>query len=299
MTRKPVEIVRLAGESSKYKSELEWWNLFLRGFMAGIYIAIGGALCIVCSTDISARFGLGMAKLISGAVFPVGLIAIVLTGAELFTGDVMLLTMGAMQGKTNWRKVLYVLIIVYIGNFAGSLFWAYITVVGPFQTGTTAGSALNAFGYNAIKIAVEKTLSYKAAGLSGLWSALVKGIGCNMLVSVAILLVLSSRSMIGKFFGAWFPIMAFVSSGLEHCVANMFFIPTAMLCFFLHPGLDLLKIPEPLRTLLINDGGISTNGLFTWNLLPVTIGNVVGGIMIGAAYYVAFRKELKSPQNEL
>jgi len=94
----------LAGNTGKYKANLPVEQLLLRGFMAGAYIAVGAALCTVCSTQVSSYLGAGIGKLIAGAVFPVGLIAIVLTGMELFTGDAMLVPMAALQGKCTWGQ---------------------------------------------------------------------------------------------------------------------------------------------------------------------------------------------------
>jgi len=233
--------------------------------MAGLYIAVGGALATVCGTGIATP---GLKSLIAGAVFPVGLIAIVLTGMELFTGDAMLLPMSAMEKKTKWSRVFKVWFWVYIANFIGSIFWAYLMAVGPFSKGGTA--ELTAFGQNAIAIAEGKTLPYLAAGTVGLWSAFMKGIACNLLVNLAILLSFTSKDMIGKFFGIWFPIMAFVSSGFEHSVANMFFIPAGIFC----------------------GANVTWGQFFVWNLIPVTIGNIIGGmVFIGMVYFYSFKGE--------
>jgi len=271
MANKPVEIVQLAGDAGKYKGNLGIPNWLVRSFMAGLFIAVGGALCTVCSTGLEKTMGPGFRALITGAVFPVGLIAIVLTGMSLFTGDTMLIPMAVFQKKSTWSKVINAWIWVYIGNFVGSLFWAYLMSVGPFSKG--GGMELTVFGQNAIGIAEAKTLPYIAAGTTGYWSAFMKGIACNLLVNVAILLALSSKDMVGKFFGIWFPIMAFVSSGFEHSVANMYFIPVGIML-----------------------GANVTWGQFIqWNLIPVTIGNIVGGfIFIGAVYFYSFKKELST-----
>ncbi|MCX5798376.1 MAG: formate/nitrite transporter family protein [Proteobacteria bacterium] len=220
MANKPVEIVQLAGDAGKYKANLGATNFLVRSFMAGLFIAVGGALCTICSTGLETSMGPGFRALVTGAVFPVGLIAIVITGMSLFTGDTMLIPMAVFQGKSTWGKVLNAWFWVYIGNFIGSLFWAYLMAVGPFSKGA-----------------------------------------------------ISSKNMVGKFFGIWFPIMAFVSSGFEHSVANMYFIPAGIML-----------------------GAKVTWGQFIqWNLIPVTIGNIVGGFLfIGAVYYYSFKKELSS-----
>jgi formate transporter len=271
MANKPVEIVQLAGDAGKYKANLGAPNFLVRSFMAGLFIAVGGALCTICSTGVDKTLGPGFKSLVAGSVFPVGLIAIVLTGMSLFTGDTMLIPMAVFQKKSTWIKVLNAWFWVYIGNFIGSLFWAYLMAVGPFSKGGSA--ELTIFGQSAIAIAEAKTLPYMAAGAAGYWSAFMKGIGCNLLVNTAILLAISSKNMVGKFFGIWFPIMAFVSSGFEHCVANMYFIPVGMML----------------------GANVTLGQFFQWNLIPVTIGNIVGGfIFIGAVYFYSFKKELST-----
>ena len=271
MAHKPVEVVDMAGTAGKYKGDLGAANFIIRSFMAGLFIAVGGALCTVCGTGLDTAISPGFKSLIAGAVFPVGLIAIVLTGMSLFTGDTMLIPMAVFQKKSTWSKVWNAWFWVYIGNFIGSLFWAYLMVVGPFSKG--GGPDLTVFGQNAIAIAEAKTLPYIAAGTIGYWSAFMKGIACNLLVNVAILLALSSKAMVGKFFGIWFPIMAFVASGFEHCVANMYFIPAGIM---LGANVTWLQFIQ-------------------WNLIPVTIGNIVGGFLfIGAVYFYSFKKELST-----
>jgi len=279
----PVAIVAKAGDAGKYKVGLPAWNMILRGFMSGAYIAMGGALATVCSTGIMAtdaalRYGTasaGFSQLILGAVFPVGLIITVLTGAELFTGDAMLAPMAAFIHKISWAQVLTLWVLVYIGNFIGSVVWAYIMANGPFVSFDAAGAATaTAFGTRAIAIMGAKT-AY--VGTMGFYSAFLKGIGCNWLVNLAILLGICADDLVGKFFGIWFPIMAFVSSGLEHSIANMYFIPAG----------------------LLTAGLTNTATKVTWvnmwmsNLIPVTLGNIVGGLFfVGVIYWVAFRKEI-------
>ncbi len=284
----PVAIVAKCGDAGKYKVGLPAWNMVIRGFMSGAYIAMGGALATVCSTGIvytAAQItagavpggfaSAGMAQLVLGAVFPVGLIITVLTGAELFTGDAMLAPMAAFIHKISWAQVLTLWVFVYIGNLIGSIFWAYLMANGPFVTWDAAGAAtITAFGTRAIAIAGAK-VSY--VGMMGMWSAFLKGIGCNYLVNLAILLGICSDDMVGKFFGIWFPIMAFVSSGLEHSVANMYFIPAGIMTSM------LTGVPTTANWV----------NMWTANIIIVTLGNIVGALFfVGILYWVAFRKEI-------
>jgi len=283
----PVAIVAKAGDAGKYKVGLPAWNMVVRGFMSGAYIAMGGALATVCTTGIMAtdaamRYGTasaGFSQLILGAVFPVGLIITVLTGAELFTGDAMLAPMAAFIHKISWAQVLTLWVFVYIGNIIGSIFWAYLMANGPYVSFDAAGAAtVTAFGSRAIAIAGAK-VSY--VGMMGMWSAFLKGIGCNYLVNLAILLGICSDDMVGKFFGIWFPIMAFVSSGLEHSVANMYFIPAGIFT----QGF----ITDPTKI----NAGINWVTMWTNNVIIVTLGNIVGALFfVGILYWVAFRKEI-------
>ncbi|MDT8357924.1 MAG: formate/nitrite transporter family protein [Methanomicrobiaceae archaeon] len=281
----PVAIVAKAGDAGKYKVGLPAWNMLLRGFMAGAYIAIGGALATVCFTGVAAWAGAGMAKLILGAVFPVGLIIIVLTGAELFTGDAMLAPMAAFIHKISWASVINLWIWVYIGNLIGSIVYAYIMAYGPLTGWSAAGvGTVNAFGLSAVNIAVGK-VSYVSG--AAMWSAFLKAIGCNWLVNLAVLLGICADDLIGKFFGIWFPIMAFVATGFEHCVANMYFIPAGLMTA---PYLSADQIAAIGADRLASLTWVT---MWTNNIIVVTIGNIVGGLFfVGVVYWVAFRKEI-------
>ncbi len=284
----PVAITAKAGDAGKYKVGLPAWNMVLRGFMSGAYIAMGGALATVCSTGIAYSAAqitagavpggfasAGVAQLILGAVFPVGLIITVLTGAEPSPVTQCLPRWLHSSTRSSWAQVLTLWVFVYIGNFIGSVVWAYIMANGPFVTFDAAGVAtITAFGSRAIAIMGVKT-GY--VGMMGFYSAFLKGIGCNWLVNLAILLGICADDAAGKFFGIWFPIMAFVSSGLEHSIANMYFIPAGIM------------------TAGITHTATTVNWANMWmsNLIPVTLGNIVGGMFfVGVIYWVAFRKEI-------
>ena len=281
----PVAIVAKAGDAGKYKVGLPAWNMVLRGVLSGAFIAMGAALATVCSTgiqatDVAMRFGAaspGISQLILGAVFPVGLIITIMTGAELFTGDAMLAPMAAFIHKVSWASVLNLWLWVYIGNLIGSVVFAYIMAYGPFVSFDAAGTAtLTAFGTRAIAIATAKTSYF---GVMGMWSVFLKGIACNWLVNLAVLLGICADDAIGKIAGIWFPIFAFVASGFEHSVANMYFIPAGIFC----TGIDPTKAVDTVNWV----------AMWTNNVIPVTLGNIVGGLFfVGVLYWVAFRKEI-------
>lgn len=236
-------------------------KMILKGAFAGASIATGGAFATMASTGVSDTLGSGISKLILGAVFPVGLIMILFLGFELFTGDAGVIPISAFRKKISYKKLLTLWLFVYIGNFIGSIFYAYIMATGPF----VSGGEVNIYGQHAIAIAEAKVLPYKSMGISGLWQAFIKAIGCNILVNLAVLMFFASDSDIGKMVGIWFPIAAFVSSGFEHSVANMYFIPV---------GIFL-------------GANITWTDFIVWNLIPVTLGNIVGGMFfVGFLYHL-------------
>lgn len=290
----PVEIFVKAEEAGKNKARLTTLNLCFRGFLGGAFIAMGGTLATVCSTGIVAgasvirdaphlAFGVssaGFGQLIMGAVFPLGIIITVLTGAELFTGDAMLTPVAAFTGRITWTQILNLWIWVFIGNLIGSVVWAYFCAHGPFvsfgidaSTGATTAT-ITAYGTRAIALAAAKTSS---AGLMGFYSGFLKGIAGTWLINLAILLGMCSDDTTGKIFGIWFPVMAFVSSGYEYAVANMYFIPA---------GIMTAGVTKTATT-------VNWINMWTANLIPVTLGNIVGGLIFaGVIYWVAFRKEV-------
>jgi formate/nitrite transporter len=191
----------------------------------------------------------------------------------------MLAPMAAFIHKISWAQVLNLWVWVYIGNLIGSIVYAYIMAYGPFSSWDAAGAVtVSAFGTRAIAIASAK-VSY--VSMAAQWSAFLKAIGCNWLVNLAVLLGICADDLIGKFFGIWFPIMAFVSSGFEHCIANMYFIPAGLFT----QGF----ITDPAKI----NAGLTWVTMWTNNLIVVTIGNIVGGLFfVGVVYWVAFRKEI-------
>jgi formate/nitrite transporter len=262
----PAEVAANASKAGKAKGDLGLLPMIILGILAGAYIGFGANLATVVGAD-------GGSKFLFGAVFSVGLMLVVIGGAELFTGNNMFLTIAALNGETTWGKLLYNWVVVYFANFAGSLLLVFILFVGAYWIGPNAdgsGLALSAIGVKAVTIAKGKL------GLT--WGqAFVRGIGCNWLVCMAVWLALTAKDTVGKVFGIFFPIMAFVTSGFEHSVANMFFIPM---------GIAVVNKAPDLAVAAGFDPTLFTYGNFIMhNLIPVTLGNIVGGGLFVAGFY--------------
>jgi len=282
----PAQIAESFIAVGKAKGSLPIVKMLVLGILAGAYIGFGAELCTMVLTGTAATLGVGMAKLFSGAVFSVGLILVVTCGAELFTGN-NLMTIGVAQGEVKATALLKNWVVVYIANLLGSLLLVYIMYKSNlWQTGAKmvegvcsaeAGGCAN----TALGIAISK--------VNLTWSeAFYRGIGCNWLVCLAVWLAAASDDIIGKIWGIFFPIMAFVASGFEHCVANMYFIPMGI----------FLKA-DALMSAQVASFGAKADAL-TWggfainNLVPVTLGNIVGGaVFVGLVYWFAYLKKSK------
>ncbi|MBD3184372.1 formate/nitrite transporter family protein [Candidatus Poribacteria bacterium] len=240
------------------------FNLIILGILAGVYIGFGSALATTVSHDAAKFVGLGIAKFITGAVFSVGLMLVVIAGAELFTGNNLIFA-SVLGGHSSPGKLLRNWIIVYIANFAGSLLLVGIM----YGTGLwKAGSTSMGIGVKALATANSKVnISFGAA--------FFRGIGCNWLVCLAVWLMISANDTSGKIWAAFFPIMAFVATGFEHCIANMYFIPMGL---FLK-GTEVAKISG------LNLANLTWGNFFIKNLIPVTIGNIIGGSLFVALLY--------------
>jgi len=268
----PKEIAESVVDISVKKSKLRMLPMLLLGMLAGVYIGFGAELCTMVTHDLSKYLGLGFAKFIGGSVFSVGLMLVVIAGAELFTGNCLILT-GVLARKTPIRGMLRNWFFVYCANFLGSILLAIIMYYsGLWKVGNMG------VGGAALTIAVGKVkLSFL--------EAFCRGIGCNWLVCLAVWLAIAGRDSISKIFGIYFPIMAFVASGFEHSIANMYFIPL---------GLFLKG-----NAAVVNAAGLTeTINSLTWsrfligNLVPVTLGNIIGGaLFVGGVYYLVYLRK--------
>lgn len=255
------------------KVESPWVSLFVLGILAGAYIGFGGLLASTVTLDAASKLGLGPAKFLGGAAFSMGLMLVVIAGAELFTGNNLMIT-SVMSRAVSWKKVLGRWAVVYAANFLGS-----ILIVLLFYLSGLWKTAGGAFGQSVVNVASAKvSLSFS--------EAFVRGVGCNWLVCLAVWMALASHQVIGKIGAIFFPIMGFVAIGFEHCVANMYFIPSGIL---LH---QWAGIPLPAGM----DASLLTWGGFLWkNLLPVTIGNTIGGVcFVGLSYWGAYLRPTKA-----
>lgn len=276
VTFSPAQVCIKIGTAGKSKCCLPAGNMLVRAFLAGAYIAMGAALATVGSTGVADFLGAGIAQVVLGCLFPIGLVLVVLTGAELFTGDAMFSPMAILQGQTTFKGLIYLLVVVYIGNLIGSLFMAYVMANGPFVSYATGTAVVTAFGTRAIGIATVK-VSY--AGIGGIWSVFLKGILCNWLVCLALFLGLAADEVISKIVAIWFPIMAFVATGFEHCVANMYFIPA---------GILTNMVAGTANTDVLNWGT-----MWTSNIIWSTLGNIVGAVIFMAIiYYYCYKTEI-------
>ena len=258
----------LANKVGVKKAQNSFKNLLILGIFAGVYIAFGAQLATIVGHDISGYLGVGIAKLVSGSVFSVGLMLVVIAGAELFTGN-NLIMMSVLNKQTSVGSLLRNWGIVFFANLIGSLL-----IVWLIHSSGLLNVNDGAVGAKAVAIANGKVNL-------GFLEAFSRAILCNWLVCLAVWLAVAAKTVIGKIFACFFPIMAFVASGFEHSIANMYFIPIGIL----NKGMAVVGMDVS----NLNIGGFMTN------LIPVTLGNIVGGaFFVSTLYYFVFLKGKKA-----
>ncbi|OGX41024.1 MAG: formate transporter FocA [Omnitrophica WOR_2 bacterium RIFCSPLOWO2_01_FULL_41_12] len=253
------------------KANLNFWAKFTLAMLAGVFIAFGAVLFTFVVHD--SRLSFGLTQLIGGLTFCLGLILVVLAGAELFTGN-NLLVMAFVSKKITLRQLLINWIIVYFGNFVGAfsiVLWIYLT--RQWNTNN------NLVGAKALLIANAKV------GLPFL-VAFSRGVLCNALVCLAVWLCMSGRSTTDKILSIIFPITAFVALGFEHSIANMYFIPAGIL---LKNNPAVLEAAASMAGKVNDFSNLTLHGLLVKNLLPVTLGNIIGGgVLVGLVYWFVY-----------
>lgn len=266
----PQEIAWVAEETGASKASMILWKTILLSILAGIFIAIGAVFSTLVTSGSAMSYG--VTKLLGGITFSLGLILVVIGGAELFTGNNLMIIAWANKRISIWQ-IMRNWFVVYLGNMIGALLVAFMILWSGHHL---AGDGV--VGTHILDIAATKCEL-------ALGQAVVLGILCNMLVCLAIWLSYSTPSFPGKVLAIVFPISAFVAAGFEHSVANMYFIPMGIL-------VKSMGDPElwgMIDSTAVQFESISWGNFLYANLLPVTIGNIIGGsIFVGLAYWFAY-----------
>jgi formate/nitrite transporter len=255
----PKEIAARVEEIGVTKARLPFLSMLMLSILAGAFIGLGALYFVIVKSD--PTLGFAARQILGGAVFSLGLILVVVAGAELFTGN-NLLAMAWADGKISTLDVLRNWAIVCCGNFIGAAGLALLVYLSRH-----AEMNNGAIGQEYLTIAAAKAAM-------PFWTAFFKGVMCNVLVCMAVWMAFAGRSVVDKVVAIIFPISAFVAAGFEHSVANMYFFPLAML--------------------LQGDG--ASAGAITWagffsNMLPVIMGNIIGGsVLVGLVYHIIYRR---------
>ncbi|MDO4623629.1 MAG: formate/nitrite transporter family protein [Eubacteriales bacterium] len=259
----PAEIAKNYVTIGVNKMKLPISKMLILGIFAGMYIAFGAVGSQVVAVSIAAP---SVAKWVGSCVFPVGLMLVLVAGAELFTGN-CLLVIPVLEKKASISEMLKSWFFVYIGNFIGSILVALAVVYSHALTLFDGQLAKNVVAASAAK----STMNFS--------DALIKGILCNMLVCLAVWVSFAAKELAGKIIGLMLPIMLFVLCGYEHSVANMYFGPAGIFASSAYG---------------IAQDGIGWGGFLLHNLLPVTLGNIIGGsLIVGAGYWFCYLRDAK------
>lgn len=256
----PSEVAKATIDAGIIKSKLSLIRMIILGVLAGAYIGFGGYGAVVITQTLG-NIDAGLSRFMGAFVFPIGLMFVVIAGGELFTGN-NLMTLALLDRKITLRSMLRNWFVVYFSNFLGVLLLCYGIYRGNLMINDTLKTTLNT-------ALLKMSFSFEVA--------VIRGILCNILVVLAVWMGAAAQDIISRIFATWFPIMLFVLTGLEHCIANMFFL---VLGKFL--GLEASWIDIWIR-----------------NLIPVTIGNIIGGaIIIPFMYYFTYIHPAKSSNKE-
>ena len=262
----PAEFVNFYAQVGEKKCANSAQKLYLSALLAGFYIASGA---VVANTAAHMLANAGMSRVVCGLLFPFGLIMVIVTGAELFTGN-CLITISLLEKKAALAGMVRNLVIVYIGNLLGAVILAS-AVVYCGQLDLSGG---------ALAVHTIRTAAAKCAIPFG--KAVVLGILCNILVCAGVMCSLCSKSLPGRAIGAFVPVSFFVIGGFEHCVANMYYIPAGLL------AAGVPRCAQLAQEAGVNLSALSLTGFFA-NLIPVTIGNIIGGCGFGAIIWACHR----------
>lgn len=266
----PAEIAESFIETGWKKAGLPVYKQFILGILAGAFIAFAAE---GSNTAIHTISSVGISKALAGAIFSAGLMMVIIAGAELFTGN-SLIIISCLEHKTKWSELLKNWFFVYLGNFTGAMIIVFLIA----QSGQFSFSNGLLGGFT-IKTAVYKT------GLT-FGNAFFMGILCNWLVCTAVWMAAAAKDITGKLIAIFFPIWLFVTSGFEHSVANMYYVPAGILA---KANPNLVKAAISLGVKPEKIDALNWGSFITKNLLPVTLGNIVGGVIfVGTVYWFIY-----------
>lgn len=253
----PLEIAKKYIDIGIHKTMMSAFKMVLLGIFAGLFIAFAGTASTTASSTIAVA---SVAKLVGAIVFPAGMAMVLIAGSELFTGN-NLIVISVLEKKVPLRKMLKNWFFVYIGNFIGTLLVALLVTYG--HTPDLFGEALAQAIVNAG--AARTSLSFG--------DSFIRGILCNILVCIAVWMAVAAKQVPGKLLVSFWPVMLFVLCGFEHSVADMYFCLCALFTSSEYG---------------ITAETLTWGNFFTHNLIPVTLGNIVGGVIVGVGYWLAY-----------
>lgn len=253
----PLEIARNYVEIGVHKTNLSIYKMFLLGFFAGVFIGFAGIASTTASSTIAIP---SLAKLVGACVFPAGMAMVLIAGSELFTGNTLII-ISVLEKKVSILKMLKSWLIVYLANFLGAAFVACLVVYG-----STPGLFQGALAEAIVNAGTARTNLTFMEGF-------IRGILCNLLVCIAVWMAFSSKNVSGKVLISFWPIMLFVLCGFEHCVADMYF------------GVAAILTAEKYG--IVAEGLTWDNFLFG-SMVPITLGNIVGGMIVGIGYWLSY-----------
>jgi formate transporter len=244
---KPAEVVKNMVAAGNLKAGLSVKDLLIRGFLSGSLLGFATSLAITATLQTNV-------PLVGALVFPVGFVMIVLLGLELVTGSFAVVTLAGVDGQRSIGKVFNNLSWVFVGNLIGSVVYGGLLYISLTSMGTEPPTGVAS---KIIALAEAKTNGYAAHGMQGMITVFVKAILCNWMVCMGVVMAMCSHSTLGKIVAAWLPVLTFFAQGFEHSVVNMFLIPTGMLM----------------------GAKVTMSNWWIWNQIPVTLGNLVGGML--------------------
>ena len=255
---RPGDVVNSMIDASLKKLALPPRDLLIRGVLSGALLGAATTLALTGAATTGQ-------PLVGALIFPVALIIIVLLNLELVTGSFALVPLARLEGRASWGAVLTNWSWVYLANLLGSIAFGVMIAISLTNAGKAEVAGVAA---KIVSLAESKTIANEALGAAGMASLFVKGILCNWLVSLGVVMAMTSNSTIGKMFATWWAIFLFFALGFEHAVVNMFLIPTGMLL----------------------GAKVGMYDWWVWNQIPVTLGNIVGGFLCtGLAIYATYK----------